>query len=368
MTAVEPLGPDRRGEGKPTTSIFEDHLPVSRLVVRYAVTGLVTLMIVAVATTYASRRQGTLEAIEDANRVASLAAGAEVEPVLDDGILTRTPSSIAVVDEVVRNEVLGGSLVRVKIWSGDGTILYSDESRLIGDRFELDEEELEILRGGDARAAVSDLSEPENRHEESATEMLEVYLPMRTPSGVPLLFEAYFRYEGVAEAGRQVWLRFAPITLGALVLLELLQIPLAVSLARRLRRTQQQREALLRSAIDATDAERRRIASDLHDGVVQGPRTGRPGPRQQADRPAIGDRRADGQGPPDEHLPAPGGHRPGAGGAVGPGERLGVGAPWAAPVARERWRPVPGVAPEGDDDAGQIASRLRLPSKLASRS
>jgi signal transduction histidine kinase len=42
-----------------------------------------------------------------------------------------------------------------------------------------------------------------------------------------------------------------------------------VSLARRLRRTQGQREALLRSAIDATDSERRRIATDLHDGVVQ---------------------------------------------------------------------------------------------------
>ena len=32
---------------------------------------------------------------------------------------------------------------------------------------------------------------------------------------------------------------------------------------------QQQRERLLRHAIDASDAERRRIASDLHDGVVQ---------------------------------------------------------------------------------------------------
>nr|WP_239028166.1 histidine kinase [Pseudonocardia acidicola] len=40
-------------------------------------------------------------------------------------------------------------------------------------------------------------------------------------------------------------------------------------MARRLRRNQAQREALLRRAIEATDAERRRIAADLHDGVVQ---------------------------------------------------------------------------------------------------
>jgi signal transduction histidine kinase len=66
-----------------------------------------------------------------------------------------------------------------------------------------------------------------------------------------------------------VWERFAPVMFGALVVVTVLQIPSAVSLARRLRRTQRQREALLRSAIEATDAERRRIATDLHDGVVQ---------------------------------------------------------------------------------------------------
>jgi signal transduction histidine kinase len=89
------------------------------------------------------------------------------------------------------------------------------------------------------------------------------------PNGTPLLFEAYFQYNGVAEAGRRLWLRFVPFTLGALLLLELLQVPLATSMARRLKRNQQLREHLLRSAIEATDVERRRIASDLHDGVVQ---------------------------------------------------------------------------------------------------
>ena len=59
------------------------------------------------------------------------------------------------------------------------------------------------------------------------------------------------------------------MALGALVVLELLQIPLAWSLATRLRQRQREREALLQRALDASDVERRRIASDLHDGVVQ---------------------------------------------------------------------------------------------------
>jgi signal transduction histidine kinase len=59
------------------------------------------------------------------------------------------------------------------------------------------------------------------------------------------------------------------VSIGALIALELVQIPLAWSLARRLRTRQQERERLLRQAVDSSDQERRRIASDLHDGVVQ---------------------------------------------------------------------------------------------------
>jgi two-component system NarL family sensor kinase len=54
-----------------------------------------------------------------------------------------------------------------------------------------------------------------------------------------------------------------------LVLLELVQIPLAYLLARRLRDREQERRVLLHRALDASEAERRRIARDLHDGPVQ---------------------------------------------------------------------------------------------------
>jgi signal transduction histidine kinase len=98
---------------------------------------------------------------------------------------------------------------------------------------------------------------------------LEVYLPVRTPSGERLLFEAYFRYGAVSSAGRKIWRSFAPISIGALVALELVQVPIAWALARRLRDRQRERERLLQRAIEVSDLERRRIAGDLHDGVVQ---------------------------------------------------------------------------------------------------
>ncbi|MET0579322.1 MAG: histidine kinase [Ilumatobacteraceae bacterium] len=250
-------------------SVVDDHVSITRLVLRYVAAAVVALVLVAVVAAFVARRIGTAQAIDDADRVTALIAASTLEPALEDGIADMDPAAIARLDAVVRSQVLGGSLVRVKLWATDGTIVYSDESRLIGEQFELDDDELDVLADGGSAAGLSDLSESENRYEDSATELLEVYRTVRTPDGTPLLFEAYYRYNGVAEAGRRVWLRFAPVLLGALVLVTLLQIPSAVSLARRLRSSQRQRETLLRAAIESTDSERRRIATDLHDGVVQ---------------------------------------------------------------------------------------------------
>src|SRR5207302_4995526 len=110
---------------------------------------------------------------------------------------------------------------------------------------------------------------PENASEQPSGKLLAVHHAVHTPNGAPLLFEAYYRYQAVAASGRRVWGDFAPIMLGALIGLEALMVPLAWSMARRLQSSQRRQEQLLRRAIEASDAERRRIASDLHDGVVQ---------------------------------------------------------------------------------------------------
>ena len=98
---------------------------------------------------------------------------------------------------------------------------------------------------------------------------MEVYTGVTASNGEKLLFETYFQYDAVVIAGQDEWRKYAPVALGALLLLELVQIPFAWSLARRLQRQQQDRQRLLQHAVDASDAERRRIAGDLHDGVVQ---------------------------------------------------------------------------------------------------
>ena len=250
-----------------------DPVSVRALVIRFALAGLLALVLVAVVTAYAAQSVGTDLAITDARRTTWITGVGVIEPVLHDALISGDPEALAVLDHDVREHLLTDALVRVKIWSSDGTVLYSDESRLIGQRFDLGDEETAMFASdgrteADAAAEVSDLSRPENAFE-TESKLLEVYVPVQTHEGTTLLYEAYFRYASVTEVGGRLWRRFAPLAIGALLVLELIQVPFAWRLARRLRAGQEQREWLLQHAITSSDTERRRIAGDLHDGVVQ---------------------------------------------------------------------------------------------------
>ncbi len=245
-----------------TSSVFGD-------VAKFALAGFVALAVFLVGSVAVLRDLGRNEAVRDARQFAVLSGQGIVEPELRDEIVQGDRDALETVDTLVQERVLGERIVRVKIWTQNGRIVYSDEPRLIGAVHPLDESELRVLETGAARAELSDLSGPENRFEQGLGELYEVYLPIRTPDGTPLLFETYQRASEVASTGRRIWLPFAALLLGSLVLLWLTQVPLAWRLAGRLRRSQRDREALLVTAVEASDDERRRIAGDLHDGVVQ---------------------------------------------------------------------------------------------------
>jgi signal transduction histidine kinase len=159
--------------------------------------------------------------------------------------------------------------VRVKIWSEEGEIVYSDESRLIGEVYRLGDDEREALQHEGVTAELSDLERPENRFERGHGDLLEVYTSIRTPSGAPLLFETYQRFSSIASSEGELLATFAPVLVVALVAFAALEIPLAWVLARRVQRAQLDRERFLQRAVAASDLERKRIARDLHDGPVQ---------------------------------------------------------------------------------------------------
>jgi signal transduction histidine kinase len=236
---------------------------------KFALAGLVALVVLGVIGGIALARVTRDEAVDDAKLLTGAVARGVVGPELSDGLVRGDPRAVAQLDRAVRTRVLDKDIVRVRVWRRDGRILYSDRREQVGSRYKLGPDEFKILRDGGVDAEVSNLSAPENRLERRFNKLLEVYLRVKTPSGEPILFETYQRYDSVSASGRHLLRSFAPALIGALIAFELIQLPLALALARRVRRGHQERAALLQRALDASDMERRRIAADLHDGTVQ---------------------------------------------------------------------------------------------------
>ncbi len=238
-------------------------------VAQFLAAGFVTVVLVLVATGRLSGTAAADEAIEDAVATTELLARSVAEPALPPGLVDGDPGALDRFDRRVLARLMVEDVERVKIWDARGRIVYSDQTQLIGDTYDLGASEQAVLASGDLEAEQSDLSKEENRYERTSGGLLEVYTRIWSPEGEPLLFEVYYSAAEIEARRAEVLSAFRPITVGALLALLALTTPLVWVLTRRLRRASEDRERLLRAAVDASEAERRRIARDLHDTVVQ---------------------------------------------------------------------------------------------------
>jgi two-component system NarL family sensor kinase len=243
--------------------------PWANPLVQFVVASLLLFGVTWWATGIFSQRAARSEALADARVTTELLANSVAEPAMPRGLVDGDPGAIDRFDREVLGRLLVSDVRRIKIWRADGTIVYSDETQLIGKRFSLDHEQLSVLHNGDTEGGLSDLRRRENRFESEEGGLLEVYTRIESPEGQPLLFEAYYSVETVKQRSVEVLKPFRRITLGALVALLLLGVPLLGVLTLRLTRASLARERLMRRAVESSEAERRRIARDLHDGVVQ---------------------------------------------------------------------------------------------------
>ncbi|GAA1920741.1 hypothetical protein GCM10009737_22840 [Nocardioides lentus] len=239
-------------------------------VLQFLVASLLVTAVVVVGTASLSRGAAADEAISDARTLTRVLGVSVAEPAIPAGLARRDPAAVRRFERAALDRLLVPDVRRLKIWDPDGTILYSDRHELVGSRYALGPDEVEVLEQGGTDAEISDLSRPENRFERDlGGGLLEVYTRIEEPGGDPLLFEAYFSLSELDAQRETVLARFRPITLGALLVLVAVTTPLLFLLTQRLTRSAEDRERLLHSAVRASDAERVRIARDLHDGVVQ---------------------------------------------------------------------------------------------------
>lgn len=244
-------------------------MPMRRMVGLTVTAAVAVALAVGLAGALVARHTAESEAVHNVAQLTDVLATSVVQPALTNAMPSDPARTQRVLDPIVRRRLIDGSLVRVKLWTATGTVLYSDDPRLIGQRFPLDADARQALSTPRTQAEISDLRRPENRLDRNQGKLLEVYRPVWTPNGTPLLFETYFKYDTVAARSHELWRGFAGIMLTSIAALMVLLVPLVWALVNRTRRARAEREQATAWALEASNEERRHIAATLHDGVVQ---------------------------------------------------------------------------------------------------
>jgi diguanylate cyclase (GGDEF)-like protein len=151
---------------------------------------------------------------------------------IDAGL--RAPT-IAELDAAFEAGLADGQLVRIKLWSPEGEVLYSDEHALIGETFPI-EDDLQESLDGELTAEVSHLDKAENVDERQFGELLEVYVPVRFGDEHVGAFEIYVPWTPIADQIQTNTRRLLLVLVGGLVLLWAVLFRIVVGASRRIRR------------------------------------------------------------------------------------------------------------------------------------
>ena len=234
--------------------------------------GFAVMLVLGVGAVFATGSVAQQQALEDSERITVRLATLVARP-LWTGYPPREPSQYAELQQDVRTRIRDGNLIRVAIWSADGTVLFSDKDADIGRNLPRPEHLAAALAGETS-------SDFEDRGPETGTtstpaapdgdrRFVEVYTPLAVPGEPPMVFEACYDYTPVDQLASRLLRQTLPLVLIPLLILQLVQIPIAVSLARRINQHQQAQSRLLKRALSISDRERVRFAADLHDGPIQ---------------------------------------------------------------------------------------------------
>lgn len=238
-------------------------------VTRFLLWSLAVLALVATGTLLLSTPLAERLSVREATARSAAYAKNVVAPLVNDKVLSGDTGATEALVRLMSTRMADGSIKHMKIWTPSGRVLWSDEAGVTGKTFELEAEVAQLFGTEEATGEVSPLDKPENALEQSAEELIEVYVGFKADNGTPLVFEAYWPTERIRQDVSDIRWQFTLLGLVALLLLALALLPLALSLARRVDRGLAEREEMMAQALSASDLERRRLSQDLHDGIVQ---------------------------------------------------------------------------------------------------
>jgi signal transduction histidine kinase len=233
-------------------------------VVAFVLVPLLVLIAVATTTVLISERIARANARAEAERIATRFTQLILAPVLGEAL--DGAGRWGELDRLVTNRLSDGSIALLVVWTPDGEILYSSLDEAVGRHF-APSPELLTAAGGRVVSHVDE--DPEGAYQGNVPgPLVEVYVPV-TFRDETAVVEASFSSAGIEFQAELLRREIIPLAVGALVVLQLVQLPIATSLARRVRRQETERAELMVRILTDSERDRRSIAADMHDGPVQ---------------------------------------------------------------------------------------------------
>ena len=236
---------------------------------RFVLLSALALLVLGVGIRTAGRHIAEQQALEEATARAQAVGKGIGSALVDPGLRAGDPDSIQRVQRALRYRLDDGTFAHVEIFDADGRVLWSDMRTRIGKHVRIDPELRDALHTGVVLPRPPD---DEDRLPDAfgdAGDLLDVYVPLTTTQGGAVVFEAYIDSDRIANERNTIAKKTVPIALIGLLLFQLAVLPLAWSLARRIDRARRDQADLVARSLRAWHEERRRLAQDLHDGVVQ---------------------------------------------------------------------------------------------------
>ena len=242
-----------------------DEALVRRAVVQFSMLSAGLIVIVAAGVLVLAEAQAQRVAEVDAEARGRVVAGAVEGGLVASGTTTLDVESSDEVEQAAAQAGVRAAL----LWDAAGTVLWSTRASLIGQSYELDEEVVDLF---DQTGTV--VSDADDRLDSARPSGLlgneaEVFVPVQDSSGQRLVVESYVDPASMGPSRTETLQLLLPLGVGALVLFEGVTLLAGLQLARRVQASRRERIKLLTSSMVAVDHERRRLAHDLHDGIIQ---------------------------------------------------------------------------------------------------
>lgn len=243
---------------------------LGRLVLGVWIASLVAIVAVSVAHVWVMRSElrdhETQRAVADVRDRVDLT----IEHDVTEGLVAGDPAAIEAFEAVVHEHIVRPTTAGLALWTADGRIAWALDPAFIGAELDVPDEvtaaldTMQVQTGGGG-------SDDENALEPGwkPQSAIEVYAPFVTTWGERMVWEVGLERDEVSQQANRLVLVVAVLSALGAVLLLTTQGVMGRTLVRRHERERAYRRWLTQRTAEMAVVERRQIAADLHDGVVQ---------------------------------------------------------------------------------------------------